>query len=164
MEPAKMDDPSFAVAIASLIIVATDAVPFDPKRRTIYLAHRRVKPATGWWFIGGRLHPGQDERLGMRACFQRETGLDLDPERFRFLRFIRYLWRERKQEPVNAGIDYLAYTYAIELADEEVAAACLEAEEYDRGIGLRPFNRDLLVEQRVHQAILDLYDLIFPPR
>lgn len=153
----------YAQAMQAMIIVCTDAVIINHAHQSIYLAERAIKPMQGPWWIGGRRLTGEDQLTSMKRCFKRETGLALPSERFTFVDTAEYIWKDREQDPQDAGSHNLVHTFAIELNDAELAQARsgLEQGEYHRDFGLREFRRPDLVKAKVHQVILDVYDKIF---
>lgn len=159
-----LSEKAYAKVMEALIIVCADAVITNFERKTFYLAKRKTKPAQGWWWMGGRMFAFEDEVDAVKRCFKRETSLDIERDRFRFVRMYRYTWKDREQKPQNRGSDTLAYTFAIELSYEEIILVSqnLDEKEYEREIGLQEFNRDRMEEEHVHPAILDLYDHMFP--
>lgn len=163
MEKPELSNEVYAQAIQSMIIVCTDAVIVDMGQQAIYLAERATKPMQGLWWIGGRRFPQENALKSVRRCFKRETGHDFSDERFTFVDIAEYVWKDREQEPQDAGSHNLVYTFAVELSDVELAQARrgLEKREYHRDFGLRPFKRQDLMKAKVHRVILDVYDKIF---
>ena len=147
----------------AFVIVCTDAIVVDRKKRTVWLARRAVLPMKGLWIIGGRRFAGEAALDSITRCFKRETGLTVTPERFSFIMATEYRWKDREQEPQNLGSHNLSYTFAVELTAEEriTAANSLEKKEYQPGFGLQEFDRERSVREHVHPVILDLYDEIF---
>lgn len=158
-----LSDEAYADAIAALIVVCTDAAIISKKRKTIFLAKRSTKPMSGWWFIGGRRIVGETADESIRRCFARETSLDLPETRFQFVAINDYVWKEREQKPQDAETHTLGYTFLVELSDEEVkkTSSALDLKEYERGFGLQEFDRQKLIDEGVHQAVIDIYDEIF---
>lgn len=162
--PGRMwDDVSYSHVLDMFVIVCVDVVLVNHERKTIYLARRRAKPMQGWWVIGGRMQAGEQERDAMHRKFLQETSVDVDSARFEFLCMNRYFWKDRQQEPQENGADSLAYTFIVELMEEELkqAAENLEKREYEASGGLREFTRDELLQEGAHEAIIDLYDQVF---
>lgn len=157
------DDVSYSHALDMFVIVCVDALLVNRERKTIYLARRRAKPMQGWWILGGRMRAGEQERDAMRRKFLQETSVDIEPLRFEFVYMNRYHWKDRQQEPQDRGMDSLAYTFAVELTEEELQKVSenLERREYETGSSLREFNRTELVQEHIHDAIIDLYDQVF---
>ncbi|MSU74705.1 NUDIX domain-containing protein [Candidatus Kaiserbacteria bacterium] len=158
-----LPDDRYAEAMEALVIVCADVMFINRDRRTVLLVWRRAKPLPGWWFIGGRIYAGEEERHGAGRVMERETKLSVAPERLAFLNMHRYICAEREQNPQHVGSDTLAYMFAVELTDEErsVTARHLDQNEYDGSKGLREFSRRDLVEEKVHPAVVDAYDRLF---
>lgn len=159
-----LSDETYAEAIESFVIVCADVLFINRKNRSVLLlARRKVKPMQGLWLIGGRVFAGEPERAAIVRLAKREVGLDIAPERFEYVCTNRYLWTDREQEPQDKGSDDLCYTFALEVSDEERrgAAAHLDPHEYDTTTGLQEFNKERLEKESVHQAIRDLYDIVF---
>jgi hypothetical protein len=144
--------------------VCVDVLFINKERKVIYLAKRAVDPLPDWWFIGGRLNAGEKGGDGIVRKMKWETSLEVAPERFQFLVTNRYIFTKRKQEPKDAGVDTLAYTYVLELTDEEreVVVRSLDPKEYEVSLGLREFDRAAIIAENLHPAVLDAYDLAFP--
>lgn len=155
----------YAIAITGLIVVSVDIVIVDRRRRTFYLATRKVKPAKGLWWIGGKLNPGEMEADGARRKFLQETGLDVSTERFEYIRMHRMLWKDRELPPQDVGLDNLTYMFCVELTDEERqhVAEHLDPKEYETELGLKEFDRDALIAEGCNKLVISLYDEIFPP-
>ncbi len=158
-----LEDEVYARAIESLIIACADTVVIDPRQRTFFLVKRTIKPMAGLWVIGGRRIAGETPLESAERCFKRETGLDLGLRRFRFAAIQELLWKDREQSPQGAGSHNLSYTFTAALSAEEraSAAASLDGKEYEKGFGLREFDRDALVKANVNEALIDLYDIVF---
>ncbi|MBI4142796.1 NUDIX domain-containing protein [Candidatus Uhrbacteria bacterium] len=154
----------YAQAIASFIIVCTDAIILTPGHRTLALVRRQALPMRGLWCIGGRRFAGERAEASMRRCFRRETGLDLPEDRFTFLHIVEYRWKNRQQEPQGAGSHDLSYQFTVSLDPDERAHAVahLDPNEYDRSFGIRDFTRAQLIVAGAHYGVLDWYDAVFP--
>ena len=158
-----LSDGTYAEAIEGMIIVNTDVVIINRAHRSIFLANRTVYPMKGLWIIGGRRLPGETAVESMHRCFKRETKLDIDPERFTYVRNNEYTWSTRKQAPENVGCHNKADTFLVELTRDEVrlASTGLDPNEYEPGFGLKEYDRGGLVRAGAHEALIDLYDSIF---
>lgn len=157
-------EPEYSRALTSLVPACTDIVPVDIENGVIYLARRATRPMDGWWWLGGRMFAGETREEAVTRCFQREAGLAMPPERFRLVAVLDYRWRNRAQAPQETGCHMLAYTHAVSLTAEELAAvsAQLDAEEFRSDEGLVAFDRQRLVAAGVFPAVLDLYGHLFP--
>jgi len=164
MKQVFLPDDMYEAALRSFVCVNTDCVIVSKTRRTFWLAKRAVKPMPGNWIIGGREFAGELPAHSMQRNFNKETGIWLPESRFQFVMMTRYLWKDREQEPQDAGSDNLAYTFMVELSDEEVqiVAGRLERKEYEAGYGLREFSRTQMIAAKVHPVLVDLHYAIFP--
>lgn len=118
----------------------------------------------GLWMVGGRRLKGESPVEAMCLRLDREIGLQIDPKRFEFVTVIEYVWQKREQEPQNNGSQNLLHQFAVELTDSEIAGARLDTTEHDTYYGLQEFDRARLVAEKVHPAILHIYDMVFMPR
>ncbi len=159
-----MDAVTYTAVVDHTIIVCTDAVIVDVKRRTFFLAKRCVRPMRGLWWIGGRRRKGETPTEAMQRNFFQETSLHLPAKRFVFTTITEYLWKSRKQIPRDHGSHNLCHQFTVELSSTErtLAARSLEMREYQREYGLQEFNRARLVTEKVHPVILETYDTVFP--
>ena len=160
----RLEDREYGRALQRFVGVCVDAVSIDRDARVFFLAKRRAKPMRGVWWIGGGVSAGTLLEEAMAQNFKRETSLLLDADRFRFVCTNQYLWKDREQDPRDVGCHMEGHTFAVELSSEELATAGarLDQNEYDVDFGLQAFNRDRLVIEGAHQAIVDAYDLVFP--
>lgn len=164
MENKLLSERTYAEAISRLIVVANDALIVNRRRRSIFLAKRISRPMEGFWVIGGRRFAGEDAIRSMRRCFKKETSLDIEDVRFKFLTIVEFVWSERAQEPHNVGCHYVSYIFSVELNEKEreVVSENLDPREYDIDIRLKEFTYDeLLNNGGIHDAILTYYNLMF---
>ncbi|MDO8574889.1 MAG: NUDIX domain-containing protein [bacterium] len=156
--PLRLEEREYARAIQSLVFVCTDIGIIDVSSKMIYLARRALRPASGWWwFIGGRSRIGETEYQSAQRCFERETGLLIAEERFNFVCMNRYFFKDRQQEPREAGCDSLCYTLSLHLTDEERARIILDPHEYLGG-GLQAFDYEKLQStEGVQDPVRDFY-------
>ena len=154
---------AYADALEAFVLVCTDCVFVNTNRQTFYLAKRKSKPMSDWWFIGGRSFAGEYEGDSMCRSLKRETGLDIDPDRLKFVTMKRYVFKDRQQFPQDKGCDSLCYIFALQVTDEEIAIANahLDSDEYDVEDGLREFGKAELESTAVFSPIVDLYEHIF---
>lgn len=158
-----ISDSAYPEVLDGLNRTCVDIVPISRSCNKIFLAKRAIKPMQGWWWIGGGMRRGETYREAAVRNFKRETSLDISQDRLEFVIENRYWWKDREQEPQENGCDMTAYTYAIQLTDEEITIASknLDKKEYEPGVGLQGFDRSQLTEIGVHEAILDFYDEVF---
>ena len=158
-------DEEYTRGLQCFVPTCTDIVPIDREKKIIYLVRRKIKPMKGLWWIGGKMNPDDTKEMSVVRSFKREAGLELPADRFKLAAFFDYRWKDREQLPQDVGCHMTAYTFTIELSDEEIALVNLD-ETFEKGVGLTPFTREK-IEQEIAKgeaisAILDLYDYIFP--
>ena len=160
------DDTAYGEALEAFVLVCTDCLFINKKRQTIFLAKRKSKPLSEWWMIGGRIFAGEEEKTAMCRSLKRETGLEISPERLKFLTMKRYLFKDRQQQPQDKGCDSLCYTFGLEVTDDEIeiVKSNLDVAEYDRTLGLQEFDPDRLTAENVFPPIIDLYEEVFRGR
>lgn len=168
LKPTILSNEIYAQAIESFVITCVDALIIDSVRKLVYLAKRRIEPAKdNWWVIGGRMWAGESYLHALQRHCMTDLGIKPTAHRLNLVAVNRYIWGVREQEPQDVGSDNMAFTFTWDLAEDPVTLdrvchATLNPDEYEPGTFIRPFSREMLVVEKVHPAILDLYDLIFP--
>lgn len=163
LKKVRLDDHDYPKAISAMICVCADAIIIDPAKQLFYLARRIVKPMEGYWSIGGRRQPGESPSKAISRSFERETTVHVLPERFSPVSIIEVIWKDRKEAPASIGKHDLIHVHTIMLSAEELAQASsnLCKAEYEPD-SLKPFNRKKMVEGKLHPALIDIYDQVFP--
>lgn len=158
-----MSDAAYKKVLDNTIFVCTDVVIVNTEKRVVYLAKRIVNPMRGIFWIGGRRKKGETPLEGIQHNFERETGLDLPADRFKFVTIVEYIWQIREQKPQENGSQNVAHQFMIELTDEEldIVSQNLSTSEYDSEYGLQEFNRDRLKKEEIHPVIMDVFNKIF---
>ncbi|KKU78935.1 MAG: hypothetical protein UY04_C0022G0003 [Parcubacteria group bacterium GW2011_GWA2_47_7] len=161
--PRRLSENEYAHAIEGMIVVCVDVLFCDQATKSLYLLKRKAKPWSDWWFVGGRLLPGEDARVGMVRKIQSEIGLLLSEERLHFVSMNRYFFKERNQIPHNIGSDSLAYLFSVNLTQEEATLANtqIDPNEYESDVGFQKFSFKEIQSLGVHPAIFDAYKRIF---
>lgn len=161
-----LDEKTYSDAIQAFVVVCADVVPINRERKTFYLTKRASKPIQGWWELGGRIFAGEPEHEAIIRIVKQETGLELPSKRFSLVSKSRYFCKDREQEPQDIGCDSFVYHFIVELSKEELQAASenLDRKEYELDAGLHEFNRERIISEKVPEAILDLYDTVFPQK
>lgn len=162
IERYRLDDTEYGHVLQSKVPANTDVVLLNSQKRTFYLAWRKAKPMTGWFWMGGNTGDINAPLVeGLLAVIRRELGLDLSADRLT-LRFPgEYFWKDRSQEPRDMGCHMCGLVFSVEAAEDEVAQIKLDPNEYEGG--LREFNREDMVREGLFPALIDAYDTIFPP-
>ena len=157
-----LEEIDYGRGIETLVVVCTDIGIIDSESKTLYLARRALRPASGrWWFIGGRIFVGEPEKKSAQRCFKRETGLLIEECRFQFVCMNRYFFKDRQQAPHEVGCDSLCYTFAIQLTSKEREQIVLDSREYQGG-SLREFKREELQSGgEVWLPLCDFYTKVF---
>lgn len=158
LEKKFMSESAYSEALTSLVIVCTDVLLVNRVNKTVYLAKRRSKPMNDWWLIGGRMYAGELPEESMARCFKRETSVEIEKNRFKFVALNRYFFKDRQQTPQNIGCDSLCYTFILEPTKEELNKISLDSNEYQGGI--REFTRETISREKVNEAIFNLLSYI----
>lgn len=166
MQGGFMTDSAYTELIKNAIVVCSDCIIINRERKTLYLVKRIAKPMQGLWFIGGRRRKGETPVEGMRRCFERETGIDVTPERFQFVTITEYIWQDCQQKPQEMGSHTMNHQFVVELTDDEILTISnnLHPKEYDPAFGLQEFDRDAIYADSIciHPIIMDVYNHCFP--
>lgn len=159
MEKVFLTDEEYARAIETFIVPCVDILIVDPDRTKAYLIYRTSKPVQNrWWFIGGRRAASIMPREAAGQVFNRETSLEVAPERFIFVTIVEYLLKDRAQQPQTKGVHTQAFTYAIALTPEERAtvAANIDTKEYDASLGLKTCTLKELKDGSHHPVVVEI--------
>ena len=154
--------PLYLKAMESMIIVCSDTMIFNRKEKAVYLAKRRVKPMQGWWEIGGRRFAGETALEAAVRNFTRETNLKIKPPRFKFITTIENIWQNKKEKPTETGKHDIGFVFAVNLNKKEIKIVSenLDPKEYHSN-SLERFDRKKLLEEKIHPAMIEIYDKIF---
>jgi len=158
----RMSDSLYAKAIASLIVVCSDAIIVDYEKKLIYLAKRSVKPMQGYWTIGGRRKAGDSSHDSIVKTFLRETSIVTKRNQFSYISTKEVIWKDRKERPINIGKHDLIQFFAIELSKAQLSKASnnLCKNEYEPS-GLKGFDKSSLKINKIHPLMLEIYNEIF---
>jgi ADP-ribose pyrophosphatase YjhB (NUDIX family) len=153
---------TYAEMVEKSIIPCTDSVLIVANDQALYLGKRNAYPMKGVWCLGGRIFfNDRTMEESVARCVELETGLRIKTDRFIYVCTNHYSWVK-----VAQGDFYgknLAATYVCEVTKEELEkmAHGLSEKEYDREFGLQRFDRQRLIDEHVHQAMIDVYDDLF---
>lgn len=159
----RLSNREYAKALQALVIACVDIVVINRKHKFFYLAFRRAKPVRGVWWLGGRVFPGETDKVAALRCLKRETGLKVESDRLKLVASVDYMFKDREQKPQNIGCHTRSHVFAAELNPEEISFASrhLDEDEYDRNFGLKPFTYKALIKAKARPIIIDLYKDIF---
>ncbi|MFZ2587772.1 MAG: NUDIX domain-containing protein [Alphaproteobacteria bacterium] len=160
-----LDDHTYGQAIQAFPIICSDIVPLMRAPNRLVLAQRNNKPMQGWWHFGGRWMMGEDGPTAACRHFKRDTGTILSTDRLIDLGIRNYLWHDRQQAPQDTPCQSVAFTYGVEMSDNELAhmAAKINLPEYVPGT-LCTFTWERLQEHDIHPVLRDLYQAAFSER
>lgn len=152
----------YSKAMESMIVVCSDVIIFNRKEKAVYLAKRRVEPMKGWWEIGGRRFAGETTLEAAVRNFTRETNLKINPSRFKLITTIENIWQSKKEKPKKTGKHDLIFIFSAELNKKEIRIVSenLDPKEYYLN-SLEKFDRKRLLKEKVHPALIKIYDKIF---
>ncbi|KAL3788246.1 hypothetical protein ACHAW5_005297, partial [Stephanodiscus triporus] len=136
-----LPDAEYGVALDNLVKGCTDVLLLSPDGKRIFLGKRCVQPQPDWWFMGGRMLPGETPVDSCRRLLLRETGglTDVDPSRFVAVCAQSFAFGMREQEPSDHGTCDVQLCYMLRLSDDEyeagkvVVASVLDVNEYIDG-------------------------------
>jgi len=159
-----VSDQTYKEVVQKTVISCTDAiVTVIGDYGAVYLTKRSVYPMKGLWCLGGRIF-FNDKTLeeSVARCIALETSLQFSQNRFRFICTHLYSWNKTNQGDFPGR--NLAPLYVLEVSKEELVlmSGGLKQTEYDIEFGFQRFSRERLIDERVHPAMLDAFDDIFP--
>ena len=157
-----LENEIYLKAMESMIVVCSDIMIINRKEKAVYLVKRRVKPMQGWWQIGGRRFAGETARETAVKNFLRETSLKINPSRFKFITTIENIWQSKKEKPIKTGKHDLIFVFTVDLNKKEIKMVSknLDPKEYCQN-SLEKFSRKRLLKEKIHPALIEIYDKIF---
>lgn len=158
-----LGDETYKEMVQKSVILCTDVVLTMKNDVAIYLGKRVALPMAGVWCIGGRVF-FNDETLedSIARCIYLETGAKVEAERFEYIG-TPHLYSWIKVAQGDFGGKNLSLTFKLEVSNEEMKEMSrgLQPKEYDSAFGLQRYTRERLVNEKVHQAMVDVFDDIF---
>lgn len=154
---------TYLEVVQKLIIPCVDTVFTVKGEKALYLAKRLALPLQGIWLLGGRMFfNDRTPEESISRSVKSETGLEISPNRFTFVRTNLYSWVRVAQGDFPGRS--IGLTYSCEVTAEEISqmAAGLAASEYDTKFGIQRFNCQRLASAGVHPALIDLFNQMFP--
>ena len=125
-----LPDDEYGRALDALVKGCVDCLLTNEKGEVL-LGLRKHEPAKGtWWYIGGRMRPGETVEETARRHAKRDIGIEIDTERFRFVTTSTMNWEFRVQEPAANGTCDINVVLAATLTEEEIARKTMCADEY----------------------------------
>eukprot|EP00281_Chroomonas_sp_CCMP1168_P035394 CAMPEP_0206242722 /NCGR_PEP_ID=MMETSP0047_2-20121206/17212_1 /ASSEMBLY_ACC=CAM_ASM_000192 /TAXON_ID=195065 /ORGANISM="Chroomonas mesostigmatica_cf, Strain CCMP1168" /LENGTH=225 /DNA_ID=CAMNT_0053667767 /DNA_START=101 /DNA_END=774 /DNA_ORIENTATION=+ len=124
-----LPDEQYAVALDNFVKGCSDMLLTDSQGK-IFLGYRTVFPQPDWWYVGGRMMPGESPSASCSRLLKRELSLNLEPARFVPFTYNSLVFGMREQEPKDHGTCDINVVLTAELSDAEVAAIKFDPKEY----------------------------------
>lgn len=158
-----LPDREYGLALDALVKGCADVLITQEKEGAlkVLLGCRCVEPQPDWWFVGGRTRPGDTPEEGASRNVKRETGLAVEPERFRVVGNYSFVWKMRQQAPATNGTADISTVLELRLRpDESIDLDRFAKSEY-RGAGWKSWQEILKGDYNpaLQQAVRDLMTL-----
>ena len=98
-----LDDKEYGEALDCLVKACSDLLLQSPDGQRIFIGKRLVHPQPDWWFVGGRIFPGETPVQSCCRLLKRELALEIDPARFQTVCCQSLAWGMRQQPPMEHG-------------------------------------------------------------
>mmetsp|Transcript_4178 Transcript_4178/g.9124 ORF Transcript_4178/g.9124 Transcript_4178/m.9124 type:complete len:233 (-) Transcript_4178:351-1049(-) len=136
-------DKEYGEALDSLVKACSDMLLVSPDGSKIFLGKRKVQPQPDWWFVGGRVFPGETPAQSCCRLLRRELKLEIETSRLQPVCCQSLAWGMREQSPKENGTTDSQYVLSLRLEESEVTNVVLDEKEYETSQWIDP------------QAILD---------
>ena len=77
-----LGDKEYGEALDCLVKACSDLLLQSPDGQRIFIGKRLVHPQPDWWFVGGRIFPGETPVQSCCRLLRRELALEIEPARF----------------------------------------------------------------------------------
>ncbi|KAL7457965.1 hypothetical protein ACHAWC_009976 [Mediolabrus comicus] len=146
-----LPDDQYGVALDNLVKGCTDILLLNPSGTHIFTGRRCVQPQPDWWFMGGRMFPGETPIESGQRLLKRELGLDITKDRFDVVCAQAFAFGMREQEPKEHGTTDAQFCYKVQLLnDDEVQKVVLDENEYSETEWKTP---DEIIAGNYHPAL-----------
>mmetsp|Transcript_10784 Transcript_10784/g.19931 ORF Transcript_10784/g.19931 Transcript_10784/m.19931 type:complete len:236 (+) Transcript_10784:353-1060(+) len=126
-----LPDDQYGIALDNLVKGCTDILLLNPTGTHIFAGKRCVQPQPDWWFMGGRMFPGETPVQSCQRLLKRELGLDIGRERFTAVCAQAFAFGMREQVPKEHGTTDTQFCYKVQLKNEgEVKKVVVDEQEY----------------------------------
>lgn len=115
--PVYLTDAEYARTLDAVVKACSDVLVMNG--RNVLLARRSVEPQPGWWFIGGRMRPGETPQEAAARHVSHDLGLLIEASKFQFLTAVSYVWARRKQPPQENGTADVALVFYVTVTDDD---------------------------------------------
>ena len=134
----RLPDKEYGEALDCLVKACSDMLLLSPDGGKVFLGKRLVQPQPDWWFVGGRIFPGETPARSCCRLLKRELGLEIDPSRLQPVCCQSLAWGMREQPPKEHGTTDSQYVLSLRLSAAEVEKVVLDPSEYETSQWLEP--------------------------
>ncbi len=131
-------DKEYGEALDTLVKACSDMLLISPDGERIFLGKRKVQPQPDWWFVGGRMFPGETPKMSCTRLLKRELGLEVDVARLRPVCCQSLAWGMREQLPKANGTTDSQFVLSLQMEEAEVEKVVLDEKEYEASQWLEP--------------------------
>jgi len=131
-------DKEYGEALDTLVKACSDMLLVSPDSSKIFVGKRKVQPQPDWWFVGGRIFPGETPAQSCCRLLRRELKLEIDPARLQPVCCQSLAWGMREQAPKENGTTDSQFVLSLQLYESEVANVVLDEKEYETSQWMAP--------------------------
>jgi 8-oxo-dGTP pyrophosphatase MutT (NUDIX family) len=143
-------DKEYGEALDCLVKACSDMLLLSPDGARVLVGKRRVQPQPDWWFVGGRIFPGETPVQSCCRLLKRELSLEIAPDRFETVCCQSFAWGMRQQPPMEHGTTDSQVVLSLRLTVAEMSKVVLDPKEYDEFTWLEP---DAILTGPFHPAL-----------
>jgi len=112
-----LSDEEYGKVLDSIVITCADIILVNDNK--ILLGKRSRDPQSDWWIIGGRMKPGESFEEAASRNAGRELGINIDPEKIKYLTTFSGVWDTRHHPPKENGAHTVSVVMWADITDEE---------------------------------------------
>ena len=143
-------DKEYGEALDTLVKACSDLLLQSPDGTKVFIGKRLVHPQPDWWFVGGRIFPGETPVQSCCRLLKRELSLEIEPTRFETVCCQSLAWGMRQQAPMTNGTTDSQVVLSLRLSEAEVEKVVLDPKEYETSMWITP---DELLAGHYHPAL-----------
>lgn len=132
-----LDDKEYGEALDTLVKACSDMLLVSEDGK-ILVGKRNVHPQPDWWFVGGRIFPGETPTQSCTRLLRRELSLEIESKRLTPVCCQSLAWGMREQLPKDHGTTDSQFVFSLALTEAEREKVVLDAKEYDDSQWLAP--------------------------
>lgn len=140
------------IVLPNVVVACVDAaLQYDGK---LLLGKRMNEPYQGGWaYSGGRMTPGESYGMAASRHVMRDCGLNINPQRFSFVRSDSWVWSRRAQEPKDWGCHMNGVAVTALITPKEAARISCRGDFRE----MRWWHpSDILMNRRIHPAVREV--------